>query len=134
MCIPVLIYILVSLIYTVVLGWFVEKSVIQAALKGGLIEEESVECRPEKVSNAVLNENVDIHLIRSYLSQEAWMIVQDVLKHKREIPSWTCCVCHHDLRCEASIICESRLEWYHFRCVGLTGQPKKKNWFCRSCH
>ena len=111
-----------------------EKSVIQAALKGGLIEEESIECRPEKVSNAVLDENVDIHLIRSYLSQEAWMIVQDVLQRKREFPSWTCCVCHHDLHCEASIICESCLEWYHFRCVGLTGQPKKKNWFCRSCH
>ena len=47
--------ILISLIYTVMLGWFVEKSVIQAALKGGLIEEESVECRPEKVSNAVLD-------------------------------------------------------------------------------
>ncbi|MCG8626873.1 MAG: PHD zinc finger domain-containing protein [Proteobacteria bacterium] len=103
-----------------------EKSVIQAALKGGLIEEESIECRPEKVSNAVLDENVDIHLIRSYLSQEAWMIVQDVLQRKREFPSWTCRVCHHDLRCEASIICESCLEWYHFRCVGLTGQPKKK--------
>ena len=46
------------------LSWFVEKPVIQAALKGELIEEENVECRPEKVSNGVLDENVDIHLVR----------------------------------------------------------------------
>ena len=116
------------------LSWFVEKAVIQAAITGGLIEEESVECRPEKVSNAVLDENVDIHLIRTYFSREAWMMIQDVLRCKREFPSWTCSVCQHDLHSEPSIICESCLEWYHFRCIGLTGQPKKKNWFCHSCH
>ena len=111
------------------LSWFVEKEVIQAAIKGtsGLIEEESIECRPEKVSNAVLDENVDIHLIRSYFSREAWMMIQDVLRCKREFPSWTCSVCQHDLHSELSIICESCMEWYHFRCIGLTRQPKKKN-------
>ena len=112
----------------------VEKPVIQVALKGGLIEEENVECRPENVSNGVLDENVDIHLIGSYFSQEAWMIIQDVLHRKRKFSSWTCSVCYHDLHCEPSIICESILEWYHFTCVGLTGQPKTKNWFCRLCH
>ena len=120
--------------FIVILSWFVEKPVIQATLKGVLIEEENVECRPEKVSNAVLGENVDIHLTRSYFSQDAWMIIECVLRQKRERPSWICTVCQHDLHSEPSIICESCLEWYHFRCVGLTGQPKKKNWFCRLCH
>ena len=68
--------------FIVILGWFVEKPVIQAALKGVLIEEENVECRPEKVSNAVLDENVDIHLTRSYFSQDAWMIIEGVLWQK----------------------------------------------------
>ena len=119
---------------TVILSWFVEKPIIQAALKGTLIEEENVECRPEKVSNAILDENVDIHLTRSYFSQDVWVIVDGVLQQKRVRPSWVCTVCQHDLHSEPSIICESCLEWFHFRCVGLTGQPKKKNWFCRSCH
>ena len=59
------------------LSWFVEKLLIQVALKSGFIEEENVECRP-KVSNGVLDENVDIHLIRSYFSQEVWIMIQDV--------------------------------------------------------
>ena len=62
------------------LSWFVEKAVIQAAITGGLIEEESVECRPE-VSNAVLDE-------KGYFSREAWMMIQDVFRCKREFPSW----------------------------------------------
>jgi len=24
--------------------------------------------------------------------------------------------------------------WFHFKCVGLTRQPKSRNWFCRSCY
>ena len=63
----------------VILSWFVEKSIIQTAPKGTLIKEENVECRPEKVSNAIPDENVDIHLTRSYFLQDAWMIVDGVL-------------------------------------------------------
>ena len=116
----------------VMLRWFVDEAILQAALKGQLIEED-VECRPEKVSNALLDENVDVYLVRKYFSQEAWMIVEDVLRRKRECPVWICSLCCQDLHCQPSIICECCLEWYHFRCVGLSGQPKKKNWFCRSC-
>ena len=116
-----------------ILEWFVDKAVAEAAIKGKLVEEESVECRPEMVSNAILDENVDVHLDRKCFSQDAWMTVEGVLKQKRANPIWLCTVCNHDLHSEPSIICDSCLEWYHFRCVGLTGQPKKKTWFCRSC-
>ena len=73
-----------------------------------------MECRPEKVSNAVLDENVDICLVRKYFSQEAWMLVEEVL---REDPIWICSICQDDLHCEPCMICESCLERYHFRCV-----------------
>ena len=57
---------LLSLLHThstVILSWFVEKNIADSALRGGaLIEEEHVECRPEKVSDAVLDENVDVTL------------------------------------------------------------------------
>ena len=72
-----------------------------------------MECRPEK-ANAVLDENVDICSVCKYFSQGAWMLVEDVLKRKREDPIWICSICQHDLHCELSIICESCLEWYHF--------------------
>ena len=43
------------------LKWLlVDNEVLELAYNGELIEEESVECRPEVVPNAVLDENVDI--------------------------------------------------------------------------
>ena len=45
------------------LKWFVEKDVAASATDDGkLIEEEQIEVRPEKISDGVLDENVDIHL------------------------------------------------------------------------
>ena len=44
------------------LGWFVDDKFVKSALNGKLIEEESVECHPEVVPNAVLDENVDVFL------------------------------------------------------------------------
>ena len=116
------------------LKWLVDDEVLESALKGELIEEESVECRPEVVPNAVLDENVNIFLIRKYFTNDAWLLVTDMLERKKEDPVWICRVCQHDLHSEASLICELCLTWYHLKCVGLTRSPKRKNWFCRSCH
>ena len=71
-------------IFTVILGWFVDGVRIEAALKQDeLIEEEDVECRPEKVSDAVVDENVDVYLIRKYFTDDAWMIVSQVVEQKK---------------------------------------------------
>ena len=99
-----------------------------------LIEEEYVECRPEVVPNAVLDENVDVFLIRKYFTNDAWLVVANVLERKRKHPVWICQHCQHDLHSDASVICELCLTWFHLRCVGLFKNPKRKNWFCRSCH
>ncbi len=46
---------------TVMLLCFVDKKVAELALKQGvLIEEEHVECRPEKITDAVADENVQV--------------------------------------------------------------------------
>jgi len=119
---------------SVVLRWFVDDDILKCALNGELIEEEHVECRPEVVPNAVLDENVDVCLIRNYFTNDAWSLVTDVVERKKECPVWMCSVCLHDLHSEASLICELCLTWYHLKCVGLTKTPKSKNWFCRSCH
>lgn len=103
------------------------------ALEGNLIEEESVECRPERIPDSVLDENVDVCLVRRYFSSDAWILLESVLKTKAKKIVWTCNICHHDLHSEQSIICEACLQWFHFRCIGLKAQPKAKHWFCRSC-
>ena len=115
------------------MGWFVDKEIVEDVMDGVLIEEDQVECRPEKVPNAVLDENVDIHLVRSFFTEDAWLIVEDVLRRKQQSTVWICHVCQHDLHEKPSIICDACLYWYHFECVGITAQPKRKNWFCRSC-
>lgn len=118
----------------VILDWFVNPTVAKSAISGDrLVEEDEVECRPEKVPCSVLDENVDICLVRHYFTVEAWKVVDGVMKKKEEIDEWLCSMCHHDLHSKPSIICELCLKWYHFSCVGLTAQPKKKNWFCRQC-
>ena len=56
--------VLVSLHYAVILGWFLDKDVVQQCLrKGTLVEEEQVECVPELIPNSVADENVDICLV-----------------------------------------------------------------------
>lgn len=62
-----------------------DKSVAEKAIQSqSLIEEEDVECRPEKISNAVLDENVDVYLVRNYFTADAWMVVEDTVKRKSE--------------------------------------------------
>lgn len=100
---------------------------------GRLIEEEDVECRPEKIKCSVLDENVDVHLVRLHFTTDAWMVVEEVVRKKRELDVWLCGSCNRSLEEKQSIICELCLQWYHFACVGLNMQPKQKNWFCRHC-
>ena len=57
----------------VMLSWLVDKKVVGAALNDSLIEEH-IECRPEKVSDAVVDVNVDVKLIRKYFSYDGWLL------------------------------------------------------------
>lgn len=122
----------------VMLLWFVGKTIAELALKQvNLIEEEHIECRPERITDAVVDDNVDIHLVRKYFTYDAWLLVEQVLKRKQKKMTWVCNLCHHDLHSKTSglsIVCESCLQWFHFACVGLSKQPKTKNWFCRACY
>ena len=117
--------------------WFVDSPEIESAFKtGSLIEEHQIECHPEEVSNAILDENVDIHLVRRYLTNNAWKLIEDVVERKKDCDVWLCKICHHDLHdsnAEQSIICDSCLEWYHFSCAGVNTPPKMTYWFCRNC-
>ena len=111
-----------------------DKTVAERAIKSDqLVEEEEVECRPEKISDAVVDENVDICLIRHLFTNDAWVMAESVLQQKSQSMTWICHLCSHDLHTEQCILCDHCLLWYHFSCVGLSRQPKSRNWFCRSC-
>lgn len=115
-------------------SWLVDGVDAKMALDGqGLIDEDKVECMPDKVPNAIVDDSVDVHLVRRYFTSNAWMIIQDVIRRKKECAVWTCNSCYKDLDEQQSIACESYLEWFHFSCVGLAKKPKAKNWFCRQC-
>ena len=120
----------------VMLKWFVDAEVAAGAIghPRKLIEEEHVEVRPERLPDAVLDENVDVNLIRKFFTQDAWLAVMDVVGQKRSKPVYVCKVCYHDLHKESSIVCELCLSWHHLKCVGLKQAPKSKNWYCRGCH
>jgi len=113
----------------------VDEYVTQAALDGTLVDEDKVKCMPEKISNTILDENVDIYLIRKYFTADAWLVIEDVLKQKKGNPTtWICEICHKNLSWNQSIGCDLCLNWFHFKCVGITKYPKMKTWFCRPCH
>ena len=107
------------------LSWFVDKCVAESALHGKLIEENEVECCPEKVPNALLDENVNINLIQLCFIDDAWMIVDSVLQQKVQRPNWLYHSCNHNLAKQPSIIRDSCLQWNHLQCVGLSGHAAK---------
>ena len=89
---------------------------------------------PERLPDAVLDENVDVNLIRKFFTHDAWLVVMDVVGQKRSKAVYVCKHCYHDLDEELSIIFDHCLSWHHLKCVGLKQPPKSKNWYCRVCH
>ena len=88
--------IIVMSVTLAMLRWFVDNEIMKAAIKNSktfLIEELSVEARPEKIPDAVLDENVDIHIIRKYFTQDAWLLLEDVVQQKQKSQSFICRSC-----------------------------------------
>jgi hypothetical protein len=116
------------------LQWFVEKKIALAVLDGKqMIEQNEVQISPEKITDAVLDKNIDIHLIRKYFSRDAWQTVIGAVKLKMANCFFTCKCCNHDADESPSVLCELCLCWYHLCCVALKSQPKVRYWYCRSC-
>ena len=108
---------------------------IERALKGDKIDEESVEMRPESIPSAILDENVVLKSVRKYFTIDAWQAVLHVTKAKTENHLWLCGICQNEIDDEKgnSVACENCLRWFHLSCAGLTHEPKSKHWFCGVC-
>ena len=100
------------------LHWFVNREVCERVTRGGdLIEEDEVECRPERIPRKCLDDNVCIGQIRKYFSFDAWNLLQATLDTMHTRGSWTCLVCHTDLHSSESICCDGCLDWVHLKCT-----------------
>ena len=117
------------------LEWFVDKVIVASAVEDRkLIEEDQVEVRPEKISDGVLDINADIHLIRKFFTNDAWMLIKEIVEQKKLKTVYVCKNCYHDLSEAQSVVCEHCLCWYHMKCVELLKEPKTKYWYCHQCH
>ena len=117
------------------MSWFVDGEKVTNAMHNDvLIEEVDVEVRPERVPIKCLDENVCIATIRKYFTNDAWELVENVMKTMKKKQVWLCASCYVDLGNSESIVCESCLDWFHLRCVSMKKPPKKKDWFCRGCY
>ena len=113
-----------------VLGLFVDPS---SYLEGVLLGEQAVERVPENLASALLDEHLDINLIKKFFDGDGWEAVIRAHEARKQQP-WRCLVCGGDLHDACpSIGCDSCLNWCHWDCVGLTKKPRKKFWFCKDC-
>ena len=59
-----------------------------------MIEQNEVQISPEKRTDAVLDKNIDIHLIRKYFSRDAWQALIGAVKLKMANCFFTCKCCN----------------------------------------
>ena len=105
---------------------FVSPAVAEVALsRKVLIEEDQVEILPERVTASCLDD----------FTGDAWLALEGVVAAVIDNPCYYCGRCTKPIRDETdnSILCDSCLIWYHYKCVNIKKQPKSKHWFCRSC-
>lgn len=115
------------------LSWFVAATEVESALKKEYkIDEDQVQCRPELVPSACIEEEVDMPLVRHYFTDRAWQAVEVVMSAKSNSDVHTCGACRHTLGVQ-SVGCDCCLRWFDFKCVGLKAAPKASRWFCRGC-
>ena len=119
-----------SSIHIVVLGWFTDAELSQVLTGKTLIQAKDMKEIPAKC----LDETVSLHRVRKYFHAKAWESLLTRVEHRKQNPEWYCAVCHHELGSEESVGCDACLEWYHFKCAGLSHKPKRKVWICRQCH
>ena len=117
------------------LKWFLDSDIATEVQKTKtLVHEEQVEARPELLPDALLDENIDVHLIRRFFTDDAWLLLEEVVSQKLKRNIYTCKHCSHDVHESPSVACDHCLNWFHMSCIGLKKGPKHTYWFCRQCH
>lgn len=85
------------------------------------------------INNAILDEHVDVYLVRPLFAAKLWPQITKAVEDRREANVWLCGHCNRDLHDDGSIVCDCCLQWYHLSCSGISRAPQKKTWFCAMC-
>ena len=103
-------------------------------MDGKLLTRKETTVRLNSIPDMVKDENnVDIHRVEKYFTNEAWEHILDLIAKSKKQGKWICPGCRRAIQREDSISCDRCLNWYHLHCTSLINMPKKQNWFCRPC-
>lgn len=126
----------------IMLNWFVDDKTAKKSLKSNYcIEESEVEAIPSNIPSAILDNKVKINLIKKFFTSDAWKLVEEICKVKKQSNDWESPTCKKSLdtivdeesQFKKSVGCDYCLEWYHLKCTGLKQYPRTTYWMCKSC-
>lgn len=105
-------------------------SIVSKVSTGYFVQEEDITALPTEIEDDIIN--TDCGIIKSFLTSDAWMALQNVLQVKQN--EWKCSACpvvttHSDM-----IQCDNCGSWFHQKCEGVTTPPPEaEDWFCSRC-
>lgn len=112
-----------------ILGWIFEDRVAESVYsKKDIVLTRDV---PTSIPIHLLDENIDIYLIREYFDDSAWRLFMQIFSVVKNKGAWNCPTCKKDLNLDQSVACESCLQWFHLTCT--TSKVLAKDWFCSDC-
>ena len=87
----------------IILSWFVGIDAAEAAIKGKVIIEDTVETIPENVNNACIDECVCMQSVKRFFTDDAWRTVETIMMIKQERCSYFCKICELEIRAETNM-------------------------------
>ena len=75
----------------------------EAAIKGKVITEDTVETIPENVNNACIDECVCMQSVKRFFTDDAWRTVEAIMMIKQERCSYFCKICELEIRAETNM-------------------------------
>ena len=115
---------------TIILQWTLKKEYSDKVLCIDLIDVSDVDILPE-VPCWIFNEEVDVSILKPYMSQEAFLFLNNTIKDYK--PKWICSICLQNLSIDRSIGCDQCLKWMHFQCEEIKRTPKEEIYYCQKC-
>ena len=97
--------------FAVILQWFVDPAIADIVLsRKGLIQEDTVEIHPERITASCLDDRVHLQSCKSILLMMVnWLAMQNVVEMVKKNPAWYCSRCTYPINDENedSLQCDS---------------------------
>lgn len=106
-------------------GYLTQPAFVQCVLQGHVIGKEDIRLQATSLSTALLDDNVEVNLIRRLFTPDGWLSVKGEITNLKKNVSYSCGVCATDVGQAESICCDCCLLWCHLTCSGLNKPPKK---------